>query len=114
MPLSQDFGIIDQITHVDRIDLTEFLVDKISTDRWSPFDQIQIFRRENDDIDIAVQLAQFFDRDLIDGHAFAAVFFQMNIDPQVRSIFLKISFDVRFAFSFSDDLVFFAMPVAFS
>ena len=54
MPLSQDFGIIDQITHVDRIDLTEFLVDKISTDRWSPFDQIQIFRRENDDIDIAV------------------------------------------------------------
>ena len=74
MSLSDDFGIGDQILDIDRVDLAQFLIDKVSSDGRSPLDQFEIFRRKNNDTDFSVQFTDFSDRNPVDGNALAAGF----------------------------------------
>lgn len=53
------------------------------------FDDIEVLRREKNNIQNTKQLTRFFDWHFIDGHTLCTVFAQMHVNP----VFLVIFFD---------------------
>ena len=102
--LVEAFSILRQIRHINAVDLTQNPVNQPSSLGGTIFNDIQIFRREENDVHDSEKFSGPSDGNASDRNPLRFIFAKMHIDPIIAVVLIHMHTNMRFALTHSNHI----------